>query len=303
MTTDLTGKTCLVTGATRGIGRAAAQALADLGATLVLVGRDRARAEATVAEIRQATDSDCVSYLLADLSSMAEVRRLAAEFQAGHDRLDVLINNAGALFAQRRLSADGLEMTFALNHMSYFLLTNLLRDTLVASAPARVICVSSDAHRAGRVDLGDLQGERAGMGVGGFGAYGRSKLMNLLFTFELARRLAGSGVTANAMHPGFVASGFGRNNGGLMALGLRVIGPFARSPEQGADTLVHLASAPELAGVTGQYFVDRRPVTSAPASRDLALQHGLWQASAQLAGLAEADVAEGFAGTATQVPA
>jgi NAD(P)-dependent dehydrogenase (short-subunit alcohol dehydrogenase family) len=287
MATSMTGKTVLITGATRGIGRAAAQALAEMGATVVLVGRDRTRAETAVAEIGQATSNPYLTYLVGDLSSMAEVRRVADEFESRHERLHVLLNNAGAVIARRKVSVDGFEMTFALNHMSYFLLTNLLLDRLTASAPGRVICVSSDAHRAGRLDLNDLQGERSGMGIGGFGAYGRSKLMNVLFTYELARRLDGTGVTANTMHPGFVATGFGLNNGGAMAALLKITQPFARSAERGADTAVFLASDPEVAAVTGRYFTDRRPVASSPTSYDEALQRELWAASAGLAGLPE----------------
>jgi NAD(P)-dependent dehydrogenase (short-subunit alcohol dehydrogenase family) len=275
-------RTVLVTGATNGIGRAAATALAGLGAAVVLVGRDRPRAESAVAAIAERTGNAQVSYLLGDLSSMGQVRGVAGQFLQGHDRLDVLVNNAGAVFARRRLTNEGFEMTLALNVLSPFLLTDLLLDVLRHSAPSRIVNVSSSAHRLGRLDVADLQSERAGMGPGGMGAYGRSKLMLLLLTSELALRLTGTGVTANAMHPGVVATRFGYNNGRLAALLLRLARPFARSSERGAETIVYLAASPDVAGVTGRYFVDRRPVASSDASHDEALRKDLWAATAGL---------------------
>jgi NAD(P)-dependent dehydrogenase (short-subunit alcohol dehydrogenase family) len=282
---SLAGKTILITGATGGIGRAAARALAGTGAQLVLVGRNQAKAEATVSEIRLATGNDQLSYVLGDLSVLAEVRRVAGEVLERHDRVDVLVNNAGGIFARRQVTADGFEHTFALNHLGYFVLTDLLLERLRASAPARIVNVSSDAHRSARLAmLDDLQSER-GYGPMGFGAYGRSKLMNVLFTYELARRLEGTGVTANAMHPGFVASGFGLNNRGLVAALIRLTQLFARTPEQGADTAVYLASSPDVEGMTGQYFADRKAVASSAVSYDVAAQQRLWEISARLVGL------------------
>jgi NAD(P)-dependent dehydrogenase (short-subunit alcohol dehydrogenase family) len=276
------GKVCVVTGATSGIGAVTAQALARQGATVVVVGRHAERSAATVRQITQATGNTNVTFLLADLSAQAQVRQLAAEFQRRFTRLDVLVNNAGALFTKRLLSADGLEMTLALNHLGYFLLTHLLLDTLKASALARIVNVSSNAHMGGQIDFADLQGERR---YGGWRAYCQSKLANLLFTAELARRLDGTGVTANAVHPGFVATGFGRNNRGLFARFIRLAQVAALSPEQGAATLIYLASSPEVAGVTGKYFVKKRQVKAAKAAYDHAAAQRLWQISEQLTGL------------------
>jgi NAD(P)-dependent dehydrogenase (short-subunit alcohol dehydrogenase family) len=276
---SMVGKVALVTGATSGIGEATAAGLAARGATVVVVGRSAERAAATVARIRRRTPGATVESLLADLSSQRDVRRLAEAVTARHDRLHVLVNNAGAVFLRRRESPDGLELTFALNHLAYFLLTTLLLDTLKASAPARVVNVSSDAHQPARLDFDDLQAER---GYSGFGVYGRSKLANLLFTYELARRLEGTGVTVNAVHPGVVASRFATNNGRLARLLRPLARPFMLSPEQGARTVVYLATSPEVEGVTGQYFVRERPRRSSAASYDRAAAERLWQASADL---------------------
>lgn len=274
----------LISGATNGIGRAAALALARQGMTLVIVGRNPARTQAVLDEIHAISGHKRSEMIVADLSVMAEVRRAAAEFQARFDRLDVLMNNAGAVFSSRQETADGYEMTFALNHLSYFLLTNLLLERLKASAPARIVNVSSGAHHGATINFDDLH-LRQGYGMGGFKAYSQSKLANVLFTYELARRLAGSGVTANAMHPGFVATGFGRNNGGLMGATIGLLQRFALTPEQGADTLVYLATSPEVEGVTGQYFEKRRPQRSSAASYDEAAARRLWEVSEQLTGL------------------
>ncbi len=276
----------LITGATNGIGKAAALALARQGMTLVIVGRSPAKTQAVRDEIRAASDNGRVEMIVADLSAMAEVRRAAGEFLARFDRLDVLMNNAGAVFSERRETVDGYEMTFALNHLSYFLLTNLLLERLKASAPARIINVSSGAHRGATINFDDLH-LRRGYGLGGFKAYSQSKLANILFTYELARRLAGSGVTANAMHPGFVATGFGRNNPGLMNAVMGLLHRFALTPEQGADTLVYLATAPEVEGVTGQYFEKRKPVRSSAVSYDESVARRLWEVSESLVGLAQ----------------
>lgn len=276
----------LITGATNGIGKAAALALARQGMTLVIVGRSPAKTQAVRDEIRAASDNGRVEMIVADLSAMAEVRRAAGEFLARFDRLDVLMNNAGAVFSERRETVDGYEMTFALNHLSYFLLTNLLLERLKASAPARIINVSSGAHRGATINFDDLH-LRRGYGLGGFKAYSQSKLANILFTYELARRLAGSGVTANAMHPGFVATGFGRNNPGLMNAVMGLLHRFALTPEQGADTLVYLATAPEVEGVTGQYFEKRKPVRSSAVSYDESVARRLWEVSESLVELAQ----------------
>jgi NAD(P)-dependent dehydrogenase (short-subunit alcohol dehydrogenase family) len=277
------GKICLVTGATSGIGLVTAQALAQQGATVIVAGRDPRRGSATMSRIMQETGNTNMELLLADLSSQAQVRRLVGEFQRRFSRLDVLVNNAGAIFTRRNLSADGIEMTLALNHLGYFLLTNLLLDTLKASAPARIINVSSDAHQSGRINFADLQGQQR---YGGWRAYCQSKLANLLFTYELARRLDGTGVSANAMHPGFVATRFGRNNHGMFALFIRLAQLTALSPEQGAETLIYLATSPEVEGITGTYFVKKRPVKSSSISYDQTAAQHLWQLSTNLTGLA-----------------
>lgn len=280
-------KVVLITGATNGIGRVAALELAKMGARVVIVGRSREKTEAVRQEILAAGGN--ADSLLADLSALDEVRRLAAEFRARYDRLDVLVNNAGAIFARRQATADGYEMTFALNHLNYFLLTHLLLDVLKASAPARIVNVSSDAHRSAQMNFDDLQHENS-YGMSGFQAYGRSKLANVLFTYELARRLAGTSVTANALHPGFVATGFGRNMPGLMNRVMGIMHRFAITPEQGAQTLIYLASSPEVEGVTGKYFDKNRPVRSSPASYDETAQKRLWDISERLAGLQPASV-------------
>ncbi len=283
----MNGKVILITGATNGIGRVAARELAAMGATVVVVGRDAARAEATLHEIKQATGSSAVDSILADLSSMAEVRRLAEEFKSRYKRLDVLVNNAGAVFARRQETVDGYELTFALNHLAYFLLTNLLLDTLNTSAPARIVNVSSDAHTGGKMNFDDLHSQRS-YGQMGFTPYSQSKLANVLFTYELARRLQGTGVTANVLHPGFVASGFGRNNKGIMDLIMRVVHRFAISSEEGAETIIYLASSPEVEGVSGKYYYQSKALKSSLASYDEVAARRLWAMSEQMVGLARA---------------
>ena len=283
-TQDMAGKTCIVTGATSGIGEVAAEAIAGQGARLVLVGRNRERCDATADRIRKQTGNADVDWLLADLSVQSEVRRLAAEIAGRYPRIDVLVNNAGALFANRRESDDGIEMTLALNHLGYFLLTNLLLDTLRASAPARVVNVASDAHRAARrgINFDDLQGRAH---YGAMRAYSQSKLANILFTNELARRLEGTGVTANSLHPGFVATRFGQDNGWFGKLFTLTAAVFAIRPDAGAKTTVYLASSPEVEGVTGQYFVRCQPATPTPAARDPEAAARLWKISSELTGL------------------
>lgn len=272
------GKTVVVTGATNGIGRVACERLAAMGASLALVARDRPRAEALVAGLARA-GAPSVSIHIADLSGLTEIRRVAGEL-ASLPRIDVLLNNAGAIFNRREQTADGLERTFALNHLAYFTLTNLLRDRLKAMAPVRVVNVASEAHRGATLAFDDLQTTR---GYSGWLAYKRSKLCNILFTRALARRLAGSGVTANAVHPGFVATNFGNNNGGVFRIGLGLAKQFmAIPPADGAKTPVYLASAPEVAHLSGLYFdkcAAREP--SAEAQDDEAAER-LWHESARM---------------------
>lgn len=285
---DMNGKTILITGATNGIGKVTALELAKMGASVVIVGRSQSRTESVASEIKVTSKNDAVDTLIGDLSSMADARQVADEFKRKHQRLDVLVNNAGAVFNTRQETVDGYEMTFALNHLSYFLLTNLLLDTLKASTPARIVNVSSDAHRGFTLDFDDLQNKKH-YGTGGFGAYGRSKLANVLFTYELARRLAGTGITANVLHPGFVATGFGHNNGRAMALIMGVIHRlFALTPEQGAETTIYLASSPQVEDITGKYFDKCKAVQSSPQSYDEAAARRLWEISESLVGLKSA---------------
>jgi len=274
------GKVVLVTGATGGIGKVAATELARLGAEVTIVGRDPARTAAAVTEIQAKSANPNVGSLLGDLSKLSEVRRVAAEFKAGHARLHVLLNNAGALFHERLTTADGLEMTFALNHLAYFLLTAELLDLLKASAPARIVNVSSDAHLGAKIDFDDLQGEKR---YTRWRAYGQSKLANILFTRELARRLAGTGVTANCLHPGVVATGFGSGKG-VMASLIKLGAPLMLSPEQGADTAIWLASSPEAEGQTGKYFSKRKERRTSKAAKDDAVAQRLWRESEKLVG-------------------
>lgn len=282
--TSMAGKTVLITGGTSGIGRATAIGLAELGARVAVTGRDVGRAEAAAAEIRLATGNPAIQAFGADLSSQADVRRLAAEILDGYPRLDVLINNVGGFWATRHVTADGLERTFAVNHLAAFLLTELLLDRLKASAPARVVTVSSGAQSLGSIDFDDLQGERK---YSGQTAYNQSKLASVMFTYELARRLVGSGVTATALHPGVVSTSFGAEDPSrIFKLIVPFYRPFMKTPQQGAATSIYLASSPEVSGVTGQYFAGRKPKPSNKASYDLAAATRLWQVSAGLVGLA-----------------
>ncbi len=277
------GKVCVITGATSGIGLVAAERLGAMGARLVLVGRDKARGEAALARLKGRVPGIDLRIHYADLSRLAEMNHLSAEIAALEPRIDVLVNNAGALFTERRVTEDGLERTFALNHMAYFVLSNRLKDRLAAAAPARIVNVASEAHRGAVLDFSDLQAAR---NYRGFRVYGRSKLANILFTRELARRLEGTGVTANCLHPGFVATRFGDNNQGLSRL-LVGIGKsfFAISPEKGAETIVYLAASPELAGTTGGYFAKCRPAVPSAAAQDDTAARRLWEESARIAGL------------------
>ena len=278
----MSGRVCVVTGASSGIGRATARALARLGATLALVCRDRGRGEETVATLRAESGNAAVALFLADLSSQAEIRRLAVELCERYPAIHVLVNNAGIVNLRRSTTVDGIEAVFAVNHLAYFLLTHLLLERLRRSAPARIVNVASDAHRFGRIDLDDLGHARRYRAMR---VYGSSKLANILFTYELARRLEGTGVTANCLHPGAVATRLGQNNGRLAAAITKLLRPFFRTPEQGAETAVYLASSPAVKDVSGKYFVDCREARSSRASYDTQLARLLWEASARLTGI------------------
>ena len=278
------GKACLITGGSDGIGLAAAMELARMGGRVMLVGRNAAKTQAAVERIASETGNPSVSCLLADLSSQGEVRRLADQVRERTPRLDVLLNNAGAIFLSSRTSVDGIEMTFALNHLGYFLLTNLLLDLLKESAPARIINVSSSSHYSvGSIRLEELPNPGSGRG---YRAYGQSKLCNLLFTYELARRLEGTGVTVNALHPGLVRTNIARNNGFWGRVGNFFIRIRGIDVDRGAETPVYLASSPEVKGVSGKFFVECRAVPSSPLSYDVELASGLWKLSE---GLTEAE--------------
>ena len=278
----MAGRTVLVTGGSGGIGRATALGLAAMGAHLAITGRNHERTEAAAREIRAAGGGQ-VDVFVADMASQSEVRRLAGEVLGSLPRIDVLVNNVGGFWDTRHVTADGLERTFALNHLAPFLLTSLLLDRLAQSAPARVVTVSSGAHTMGRIDFDDLGGERS---YSGMRAYSQSKLANILFTYELARRLGAGGVTANALHPGMVRTGFGaEDSGSLQRLFTPLMRPFMKTPAQGAATSIYLASAPEVDGVTGGYFAGCRPKGSSKRSYDEATTARLWQASEDLVGL------------------
>jgi len=280
----MNGKICLITGGTNGIGKSTAQGLARMGATVVIVGRNAQKTSRVVEEIRAASGNKNVDSLLADLSSQQEVRRLAREFKSKYSRLHVLLNNAGGFFMRRQLSVDGIEMTFALNHLASFLLTDLLLDTIKTSAPARIINVSSDAHASGKIEFDNLQGERNYRPR----AYDNSKLANILFTMELARRLEGTRVTVNALHPGFVATGFAKNNGKVIAALVSIFSPLvARSPAKGAETSIYLASSPSVEGITGKYFYDSHVIPAAPQATDMVVARKLWEVSAEMVHLAD----------------
>ena len=275
-------KVVVITGATSGIGAVAADLLAQKGARIVFVARDRDRGEKLRRHLRAvAAHADHAPHY-ADLTRLSDMQRVAEEIAAAEAHIDVLINNAGAMFTHRKLTEDGLERTFALNHLSYFVLTNLLLERLKATPGARIVSTASDAHKGARLNFDDLQSSHGYMG---FSVYSRSKLMNILFTRELARRLAGTGVTANCLHPGFVASRFGDESGGLMSLAVRAAKLFAITPEQGAETIVYLASSPEVEGKSGGYYYKCRPDTPSRAAQNDMDARRLWDVCAKLSGV------------------
>ena len=276
------GKVVLITGGTSGIGKAAATALAGMGATVVITGRNEERGKRALQEIREESGNDGAELILADLTVQDEVRRLTEELRERHNQLEVLVNNAGLVLSERTETPDGIEMQLAINHLAPFLLTNLLLDLLKESAPSRIVTVSSDAHRWAKIDLDDLQSRKRYRGMQ---VYGKTKLANIMFTYELAERLEGTGVTANCMHPGGVNTNFGNNQGGPMNLLFRLFKPFMRSPEQGADTLIYLASSPEVEGMTGKYLADRKVKAASDAAYDETTRKRLWEASEELTGL------------------
>jgi retinol dehydrogenase-12 len=277
------GKTCLVSGATAGIGKITATALAGMGAELVIHGRNQAKAEDVVREIQSTTGNKKVSYLLADFTDLDQVREMASTFLSTYPQLDLLVNNAGAFFNKRISTPYGVEMTFLVNHLAPFLLTNLLLDVLKSSAPARIITVSSEGHRQDKMDFNDLGFEK---GYFGMKAYARSKLANILFTIELAKRLEGSKVTANALHPGHIATDIWKTNFGILGPVLKwFMSRIALSPEEGAQNSIYLASSPEVSEISGKYFIKDETAPSSPLSSDPALARQLWEISENLTGL------------------
>lgn len=283
------GKICLVTGATNGIGEVTAHALAKQGATVVIVGRNPEKSARVQREIQSVTGNQNVDVLIADLSLMSEVRKLASEFKDKYDQLHVLVNNAGAIFTDYKQTAEGHEMTFALNHLNYFLLTHLLLDTLKASGTAddkaRIVNVSSEAHRPAKLNLSHLEMPRDK--YNGLSAYNQSKLMNVMFTYELARRLEGMDATATVLHPGVVSTGFARNNGWLARMLVTLIKPFAKNAEQGAETMIYLATSPEVEGVNGKYFDNCKQKRTNEFSYNEAAQRQLWEHSEAVTGIKE----------------
>jgi len=286
---DLHGRVCLVTGATSGIGRVTAEELAGMGATTLLVARDAERGERARSQIAATTGNQRLHVLLADLAAQAQVRRLAEQVRDRADRLHVLVNNAGLVLYRRRATEDGLEWTFAVNHLAPFLLTNLLLDLLRASAPSRVVTVTSGAQALGRIDFEDLQGERRYRGQR---AYNQSKLANVMFTYELARRTEGTGVTATGVHPGVVRTSFGSGGPLLYRVLTPLARPFMKGPGQGADTVVWLASSPEVEGGNGRYFTRRRAIRSSKRSYDQDAARRLWEVSERLTGLLDQEKGE-----------
>jgi len=277
------GKTVVITGATSGIGEVAAVELARQGARIVFVARNPLRRDTTLARLSVVNDKVKHTAYLADLSRLSEMKRVAGEIAAAEPKIDVLVNNAGAVFSKREATADGLEMTFATNHLAYFVVTNLLLANLKATPGARIVSTSSDAHKSGKLNFDDLQSEKSYVG---FRVYCNSKLENILFTRELARRVAGTGVTANCLHPGFVASSFGDNNGGWTEFAFGLLKKIAAiTPEDGAKTIVYLASSPDVAGQSGGYYYKCAPSTPTAAAQNDADAKRLWEVSAKIAGV------------------
>jgi retinol dehydrogenase 14 len=286
MASPMTGKTVLITGGTGGIGKATAVGLASMGARVGITGRDRTRAERAARDIKAVAGNPAVDVFVADLSSQGEIRRMADDVLSAYPRLDVLVNNVGGFWAHRHVTSDGLEHTFALNHLAPFLLTSLLLERLIASAPARVVTVASGAQSMGKIDFGDLMGERD---YSGQRAYNQSKLANVMFTYELARRLDASGVTATALHPGMTNTAFSAEDPArAMAPVVFVARPFMRSAKKGAETVVFLASSSAVEGVTGSYYANRKAKKSNQSSYDREITARLWQVSANLVGVADA---------------
>jgi NAD(P)-dependent dehydrogenase (short-subunit alcohol dehydrogenase family) len=280
---EMAGKVCVVTGATSGIGEVTARELAKRGATVVLVCRSRDKGAATQNAIRSETGNQNVELVIADLASLADVRRGAAEILSRSDRLDVLVNNAGAMNTSRSTTADGIETTFGVNHLAPFLLTHLLLDRLKSSAPSRIITVASAAHYRVGLDLDDLEAKRS---YSALKVYSQSKLCNVLFTYELAKRLEGTSVTANCLHPGVITSGFGKNDGGIFAVLIGIAGIFMISPDKGARTSIYLATSKDVANVSGKYFdSDTKEKKSSRVSRDPELAQKLWKISEQMTGV------------------
>ncbi|HEY5339187.1 MAG TPA: SDR family oxidoreductase [Rhizomicrobium sp.] len=275
-------KVVVITGATSGIGEVAADRLAQKGARIVFVARDRERGDATRKHLRAIAGHTDHTVHYADLSKISEMKRVSKEIADSEPQIDVLINNAGAMFGSLQLSADGLEMTFAVNHMAYFVMTNMLLERLKATPGARIVSTASDAHKGNKLNFEDLQSEKS---YSSFAVYGRSKLMNILFTRELARRLVGTGVTANCLHPGFVGTRFGDQSGGLMALAIKIAKNFALTPEQGAQTIIYLASSPEVEGRSGGYYAKSRLLAPSREAQNDTDAKRLWDITAKLAGL------------------
>jgi NAD(P)-dependent dehydrogenase (short-subunit alcohol dehydrogenase family) len=278
--TNMNGKVCLVTGATDGIGKVSARVLAELGAKVIIVGRNPEKSAIVLAELRSISGNENIDLLMADLAVMQEVRDLAEQVISRYDRIDVLLNNAGGYFTKHEITSDGLEMTFALNHMSYFLLTNKLMELLKYSAPARIVNVSSDAHYGVDIEFENLNGEQE---YKAWKAYQKSKLANVLFTYELLKKVPGN-ITVNCLHPGFVATNFGHNNGGFFGPVLKIAQRIsAIDPEEGAKTSIFLCSAPEIKGASGKYFYKCQPKTSSQESRNMDTGKRLWQISSDIA--------------------
>jgi len=278
--TNMDGKVCLVTGATDGIGKVSARVLAELGAKVIIVGRNPEKSAIVLAELRSISGNENIDLLMADLAVMQEVRDLAEQVIGRYDRIDVLLNNAGGYFTKHEITSDGLEMTFALNHMSYFLLTNKLMELLKYSAPSRIVNVSSDAHYGVDMEFENLNGEQE---YKAWKAYQKSKLANVLFTYELLKKVPGN-ITVNCLHPGFVATNFGHNNGGFFGPVLKIAQRIsAIDPEEGAKTSIFLCSAPEVKGVSGKYFYKCKPKTSSRESRNMDTGKRLWQISSDIA--------------------